>query len=167
MADDVCKEKVFKSIFYNYAEGMRNFLYYQSGNLAQAEDLVQEAFAKLWENCKKVPHEKAKSYLYTILRNKFLNEKAHEKVILKFEQRGHSERDGLTPEYLLEMEEFRNQLMQAIGNLPEKQRQVFLMSRMDKKKYAEIAEALGISVKAVEKRMHKALAALKKVHKKV
>ena len=41
--------------------------------------------------------------------------------------------------------------------MPENQRTVFLMSRVDNLKYAEIAEMTGISVKAVEKRMHKAL----------
>ena len=41
--------------------------------------------------------------------------------------------------------------------MPEKQRVVFLMSRIDNLKYAEIADQLGLSVKAVEKRMKKAL----------
>ena len=39
----------------------------------------------------------------------------------------------------------------------EKQKEVFLLSRIEKMKYREIAEMLGISVKAVEKRMHLAL----------
>ena len=40
---------------------------------------------------------------------------------------------------------------------------MFLMSRIDKMKYKEIAEALGLSVKAIEKRMHLALKTLRKI----
>ena len=53
--------------------------------------------------------------------------------------------------------EFKLRLEQAISELPETQREVFLMNRIDKLTYAEIAERLGVSVKAIEKRMGKAL----------
>jgi RNA polymerase sigma-70 factor (ECF subfamily) len=53
-------------------------------------------------------------------------------------------------------------LKKAISDLPIKQREVFLLSRMEKKKYKEIAEITGISIKAVEKRMSLALMALRK-----
>jgi len=53
-------------------------------------------------------------------------------------------------------------LLTAIQNLNETQRVAFLMHRIDKKKYAEIAEELNISVKAVEKRIHLALLQLRK-----
>ena len=49
----------------------------------------------------------------------------------------------------------------AIAELPETQREVFLMNRIDKMTYGEIAEALGLSVKAIEKRIGKALRELR------
>lgn len=167
MTKNVCQEKIFKSIFVAQAEHLRNFMYYKTGNLQQAEDLMQDAFGKLWENCAKVVLEKAKSYLFTVANNLFLNQVEHQKVVLKFEKRQHSERSNLTPQFLLEEEEFRKRLEDAINALPEGQRIVFLMNRIDKKKYREIAEELEISVKAVEKRMHKALVALRSISKKV
>ncbi|MBX2818016.1 MAG: sigma-70 family RNA polymerase sigma factor, partial [Saprospiraceae bacterium] len=72
-----------------------------------------------------------------------------------------------SPEFLLEEKEFKRLLEDAISALPEGQRAVFLLNRIDKKTYREIAEDLSISAKAVEKRMHKALASLRKIHKKV
>ena len=48
-------------------------------------------------------------------------------------------------------------LKKSIAELPEKQREVFLLSRIEKKKYSEISEMLDISVKAGEKRMSQAL----------
>ncbi|MCR9289996.1 MAG: sigma-70 family RNA polymerase sigma factor [Bacteroidetes bacterium] len=167
MSKNICQEEIFKSVFVEQAKGLRNFLYYKTGNLQQAEDLVQDAFAKLWENCAKVIFDKARSFLFTVANNLFLNQVEHKKIVLKFENRGHSQRSDLTPQFLMEEEEFRKRLEEGISNLPEGQRVVFLMNRIDKKKYREIAEELNISVKAVEKRMHKALVALRKISKKV
>ncbi|MEM9847279.1 MAG: sigma-70 family RNA polymerase sigma factor [Bacteroidota bacterium] len=167
MPEGVCEEQVFKSIFLEHAKSLRNFLYYKSGQLKQAEDWVQDAFYKLWKNCAKVQPEKAKSYLFTVANNLFLNEVAHQKVVLQFEQRGHSQRTDESPEFILEQQEFQAQLEQAISDLPEGQRIVFLMNRIEKKTYKEIAEILAISLKAVEKRMHKALVSLRKIHRKV
>ena len=167
MSDNICQEKVFQSIFVEQAERLHNFMYYKTGNLQQAEDLMQDAFGKLWENCAKIIAAKAKSFLFTVANNLFLNQAAHRKVVLKFENRGHSQQSNLTPQFLLEEAEFKKRLENAISALPEGQRVVFLMNRIDKKKYREIAEELTISVKAVEKRMHKALAALRKISKKV
>lgn len=167
MSKNVCNEEIFKSIFMDLSDNIRNFIYYKCGNVAQAEDLVQEAFSKLWQNCEKVSLSKAKSYLYTISNNMFLNEVAHRKIVLKFEQRHHTIQDKETPEFLLEKEEFRQRIEQAISSLPENQRLVFLLNRFDKKTYKEIAEDLNLSVKAVEKRMHNALKVLRKVHSKV
>ncbi len=167
MADSVCEEKVFHSIFVAQAESLRNFMYYKTGNLQQAEDLMQDAFAKLWENCVKVSLEKAKSFLFTVANNRFLNQVQHKKVVLKFEQHSHTQQTNENPQFLLEEEEFKQRLMAAIAELPEKQREVFLLNRIEKMKYREISELLNISVKAVEKRMHNALKALRKISKKV
>jgi len=167
MVDNICEEDVFKKVFYDFAEQVRNFLYYKSGNLALSEDLTQDSFSKLWENCAQVQLEKVKSYLFTVANNLFINDINHQKVVLKFEQNTNLSHDNQSPEFLMEEVEFRQRLEEAIDALPEDQRVVFLMNRIDKKKYREIAENLEISIKAVEKRMHKALQVLRKIHKKV
>lgn len=167
MSKSVCQEEVYKSVFESHAEHLINFMYYKSGNRQQSEDLMQDAYGKLWEQCSKVSIEKAKSFLFTVANNLFLNQVKHHKVVLKFEQRGHSDRNDESPEFLLEEAEFKLKLEAAIAALPEGQREVFLMNRIDKLKYKEIAEKLGVSVKAIEKRMHKALAALRKTSIKV
>ena len=78
--NNICQEETFKSIFLEQAERVRNFIYYKSGKLHVAEDIVQEAFGKLWENCAKVVFGKAKSYLFTVANNLFLNQVAHQKA---------------------------------------------------------------------------------------
>ena len=165
--DSICQEQVFKAVFYDHAKSLRDFLYYRSGNLEQAEDLMQDAFSKLWEYCAKVSIDKARSFLFTTANNLFLNQVSRKKVALKFEQAIMPQNDHQDPEFLLQSKEFKKQLEDAINDLPEDQRQIFLMNRMDKLKYREIAEMLSISVKTVEKKMHLALTALRKIHKKV
>ena len=60
--ESVCEENTFKMIFDNHSEVIRNFIYYKCGDMAQAEDITQDAFIKLWKNCKKVLIHKAKSF---------------------------------------------------------------------------------------------------------
>ena len=62
----------------------------------------------------------------------------------------------------MEFQELKRNYELCLDTLPEKQRVVFLMSRIDKMKYHEIASVVGISNKAVEKRMSKALQFFKK-----
>lgn len=163
--DHICADKTFREIFFRLGDRIRNFLYYKTGDLSQAEDLTQEAFSRLWENCRKVAPDKAKSYLFTIARNLFLNQVAHRKVVLKYrEQQAEIDRNDEDPASLLEQDEFRQRLEEAIQSLPEGQRVAFLLNRLDGLTYPEIAALLGISVKAVEKRIHKALVALRKIH---
>ena len=65
------------------------------------------------------------------------------------------------PEIQIEYQELKSKYEKALASLPEKQRTVFLMSRVENLKYKEIAERLDLSQKAVEKRMSQALAFLK------
>ncbi len=165
--ESICEESVFNRCFSLNAEGLRNYLYYQCGDMQQAEDLMQDAFIKLWNNCKKVLVEKAKSFLFTVAKNAFYNQVAHKKVVLAYEKAPHRTADHETPEYKIEEEEFMEKLQTAIDALPEGQREVFLLNRIDKKTYKEIAEMLGVSQKAVEKRMHKALVKMRKTIKNI
>lgn len=159
----LCKETIFSDFFKKHAKLLRNHLLYKFGNQEQAEDLTQEAFIKLWQNCVDVPIEKAKSYIYTIATNASLNVIAHQKVKLNYKNNNaHADRSHESPEFLLEEQQFKDKLLNAIGNLNETQRVAFLMHRIDGKKYAEISEELNISVKAVEKRIHLALVELRK-----
>ncbi len=160
-AASVCDENTFSTIYNNVAQSVWKFIFYKCGDQAQADDLVQEAFIKLWNNCAKVPPQKAKSFLYTVANNAFLNEVAHKKVVLKHKQLIFQKVNNESPEFLMEEKQYHKKLQKAIANLTEAQRTAFLMNRIDGKKYSEIAEILNISVKAVEKRMSLALKSLR------
>jgi len=159
----ICEELTFAAFFRSNAKALRNYLYYKFGNEEQAEDVTQEAFIKLWENCANVPPEKAKSFLYTVANNTTLNHIAHQKVVLEYAKKAPGRHtDNEAPDYIMEEEQFKVKLQKAIDKLSEAQRTAFLLNRIDGKKYHEIADMLGISVKAVEKRIHGALLELRK-----
>ena len=159
---DICQETTFSGVYQDFNKEIWRFIYYKCGSEAQADDLVQDAFIKLWQNCGKVPIEKARSFLYTIINNAFLNEVAHKKVVLNY-AKSHPDRiNSESPQYVLEEKEFQIKIQNALANLGEAQRTAFLLNRIEGKKYVEIAELLNISVKAVEKRMSQALASLRK-----
>ena len=72
--EGICNELIFSTFFKSNAKLLRNYLFYKFGNEEQANDIAQEAFIKLWEKCSDVPHEKAKSFLYTVANNATLNQ---------------------------------------------------------------------------------------------
>lgn len=158
----VCEEMVFAHFFKSNVKSLRNYLFYKFGNEEQANDVSQEAFIKLWENCSEVPLEKAKSFVYKIANNTTLNQIAHQKVVMNFaKNESPLHHTNENPEHLLEQDEFKTKLEKAIQNLTEGQRTAFLLNRIEGKKYSEIADILEISVKAVEKRIHGALVSLR------
>jgi RNA polymerase sigma factor (sigma-70 family) len=164
----LCSDAIYSSVFESYFKLLRNFLIYRYRNQEFADDIAQNAFVILWENCKSLKTEQAKSFLYTTAIRLSLNQIKHNKVVSNFEivSKPNSINQE-SPEFLLEEIELKVLLENAINNLPEKQRTVFLMNRFENQSYSEIASILDLSVKAVEKRMHLALVSLRKIVRNV
>ena len=159
--DNICEEQLFSSIFKKHSKDLHNFLYYKYGELLNPKDKVQEAFIKLWENCRKISPDKAKSFLFTTANNLMLNEAAHQKVVLKHQQIKPKSYTNENPEFLMQETEYMQKLQAALSNLTEAQREAFMMNRVEGKRFKEIAEILDISTKAVEKRIYGALEKLR------
>ena len=158
----LCEENHFRDFYLKHVQSATNFAYYKCGDDEAALDLVQDAFTKIWENCSKIDFSKVKTYLFTSINNLFLNNIKHQKVVLRYAKDAPNlDTNNQSPEYLLEEEEFKQKLTKAIASLSEAQREVFLLNRIDGKKYREIAELLDISQKTVEKRMSGALQLLR------
>ncbi|MBW1295313.1 RNA polymerase sigma factor [Aquimarina litoralis] len=158
----VCDEKVYDELYRQHAEKICYYIYYKYGDMEKAQDIVQDSFAKLWVNCSKIIFGAAKSFLYKIANNASINDAIHQKTVLKYKSTPQKTYTNESPEFQMEEKEFMDKLNHAISDLKEGQREVFLLNRIEKKTYKEIAELLGISVKAVEKRMHLALVTLRK-----
>ena len=149
--------KEYKAVFDSLFVSIRNFIYFKCSDEKLAEDLAQDTFVKLWENKHKIDKKTVKSYLYTIANNLTINYLKRQQLKYKFVNQSERRVDTSNPEYILQMKDYQKELNEVIAGIPEGSREVFLMNRLEDLKYKEIAERLGISVKAVEKRMSKAL----------
>jgi RNA polymerase sigma-70 factor (ECF subfamily) len=151
----------FKQMFDEHYEFIRNYLFYLSGDINVAEDIVQDVFLKVWEKRSTIKDETLKPLLYKIARNLYYNAHKRRVLDLRFVNSSIRQSENESPEYLLEMKEFDAKLQKAISNLPEHCRTIFLMSRIDEMKYHEIADSFNVSIKAVEKQISKALGLLR------
>jgi len=129
----------------------------------RAEEIVQDVLLELWRRREQLSGEgSAHAYLIRSTRNRSLNAIRHEKI--KKREAPYLAGSDITPALAfaeLEGEEIGVALNKAIGALPERCREVFQMSRVEGLKYAEIATALGVSVKTVEAHMGRALRLLR------
>lgn len=149
----------FQTLFYTYYKKLLDFSLYRTKDLETSKDLVQDVFTNVWNTREKLDPEKSiKSYLYKILTNQIINISKHSssKTIPLNDSIGYSSNfDNSANENEID-------LFNAIEELPPKLKTVFMLSRIEGFKYSEIAEICEISVKAVEKRMTKALKLLRK-----
>lgn len=159
---NICDSTLFANIYNKYAKSLNDFLYYKYGDRLNPGDKAQDAFAKLWENCKKISADKAKSYLFTVANNLMLNEAKHQKVVLKYQSESPKGYTNENPEFLLEKEEYFKKYQVALSNLTEDQRVAFMLNKVEGKKHQEIAELLGVTQKVVEYRIYGAFDQLKK-----
>ncbi len=126
----------------------------------QAKEIVHEAFINLWEKRDTIDASKpVKAYLYTSVYNRSLNYIRDHKKFTKLDLNVVEEQQGA--EEFNDHDNLEKKIQEAIDKLPEKCREVFMMSRFDELKYSEIAEKLNISVKTVEAQMSKALKVLR------
>ncbi|QSW89389.1 MULTISPECIES: RNA polymerase sigma-70 factor [Flavobacterium] len=163
-------ETAYAFFYDKYFRRIQSFSFQFIYDQDEAENLAQEALLHLWQNRENIESINGiQAFLFTYAKSKCLNLIRHKKVKDKFKNDllNHKERE-LDIEILnsiqfdtLELTELERIIQQSISDLPPKTREIFIKKRFENKKNAEIAEELGISLKAVEAHMTKALKILK------
>lgn len=153
----ICDDQVFAGVFERMQPKVQRFLRSKGLDLAQSADLAQDAFIRLWNNCAAVTEDKALAYLFTVANNLIIDASRKVKTKIRYTSGLTIKTDTEDPEYLFRVKDFKIQLDDAIMTMTEGSREVFMMSRFSDMSYREIADTLGLSVKAVEKRMSLAL----------
>ncbi|MBI1181981.1 MAG: sigma-70 family RNA polymerase sigma factor [Alphaproteobacteria bacterium] len=134
-------------------------------NAAEAEDLVQEVFLRVARRGTVPAVEFAEPFLFRTAVNLLRDRHRRRRVRAGgLEQLAHQQLavEEVSPERVLIAKENLKVAMEALGQLREQTRDIFLLHRLEKMKHQEIAELYGISVSAVEKHIIKALAHLTK-----
>lgn len=130
-----------------------------------AEDLVSDVFCKFWKT--KAYENVTSSYRYYLFRS--VRNEAYNYLRLEFQELDDIETaetretaSSQRPDQVLQFEEVFRRVEDLVEALPPQCRKVFLLSRFEGKKYADIAAELGISIKTVEVHMVKALSMVRK-----
>jgi RNA polymerase sigma-70 factor, ECF subfamily len=125
-----------------------------------AEDIVSESLIRLWERMKKETIDPVSPYLFSILKNRSLDYLRHQ--VIRQDVHEHiaealnrelelrtTSLEASDPTYIFSVE-IRQIVENTLNLLPERTREIFLMSRFGNKPHKEIAELFNISVKGVD-----------------
>ena len=153
----------FNQIFRRYYTPLTRFCVRFVADGDQAAEIVQDLFVKLWTNRDKLAiNTSFESYMLRSVRNAaitYINkERAHAETN---EHIYVDESDANDPSEALQSNNLEASYRQVLATMPEKRREVFLASRYDGLKYAEIAEKMGLSQKTVEAHMSAAIKQLR------
>ena len=149
------KESLYKSLYEDYFAAFCLYAkrYVQSDAVSQ--DIVSEVFARLWFKGERfiLIREKALSFLKTSVKNSCIDFLRHDNVA-----RAYSEKHTFaapsyadSPEQIYSLNELYALLEEAVEALPEKYRVVYTENIVDEKPVCEVARALGVSVRSVER----------------
>ena len=152
-------ERAFKLVFDLYYRPLTLFAMKYVRDVEDAKEIVQEFFVRMWSKRDTLEIRfSLRIYLYRSIRNACLNfiasDKVEKKRMMGYQYPLVSNDNALEHMMAAEQEEL---LMRAIDNLPEKCRQIFVMSRMNRLSHQAIATQLNLSVKTVEAQISIAL----------
>lgn len=155
----------FDVLYKKYCKKLYKFGYSILKSEEETENLIQDVFLNLWENRHKVEKDSSiKSYVFTIAYNSAISvirKKARESEFVEY-LKSLQEINEAPVNVELEYNELTNKLDEIIKALPERQKEVYLLHKVENLKYNEIAERLNISVNTIENHMSRALKTIRK-----
>jgi len=162
----ISDKKAFRQLFSNFHDTLFRFVVYrvQDGDLA--EDITQETFLRVWRTRESIqPKKSFFSLIARISTNLCYDHFRHMEVRNRHEdslpEYGKSHFDD--PEAVNAASVLQEEIQRVVNNnLPDKCRNIFILSRIEGKSNPEIAELLDLSVRTVENQIYRALKVLKK-----
>jgi RNA polymerase sigma-70 factor (ECF subfamily) len=155
----------FEMMMKRYQQPIFGFILRQVGDRAKAEDLFQETFLRIYnriDSCKKP--DSLKPWAFAIASNICRNETRRQQVRrgeqVREQMNGHAGA-GPDPEGSAMAAETRRKIEHALQELPDAQREVFILYHYTRLSYDEIAEALEVPIGTVKSRMNAALTRLR------
>lgn len=164
-------QKALEHLFSIYYARLNDFAKNVVKDDVISQDIVQEVFVKVWENRSKIESLNLDAFFFRMVRNRCIDYIKHLRVVnkrmqdiqisSKYEELYRIDFIGNEPYVLIE-QELKTKIEKTIQSLPERCREVFIMSRMDGLKNKEIAERLDINIKNVERHLNRALQTFRK-----
>ena len=157
------KKRILDGFAASYME-LARYLTRRFGAQVETDDVLQDTYLRLQNVRVDTEIANARSYLFRAARNQATD---HIRARRAFERRFHlsddfeGPDDTPSPEVVTDYRQRLQILEKAVGNLPARQKQVFLMHKIDGLSHGQIAAELGITKSAVEKLVMRALAHLR------
>ena len=138
----------FKQRFLPYHRRLYRVAFLQLGNVQDAEDMVQEAYLKLWQRRNELPPDIANLEAYCVTLVKHLCYDKMRLVLPAEDERPPEElalAESTNLAYEVELKDEANHVMKLIGQLPEQQKQIMQMRDVEELPYEEIEKATGLT----------------------
>ena len=158
------RESAFQQLFEGYYRKLVVFANIYLGDMEASRDIVQDFYMYIYESRQSISiNTSLKSYLYSSVRNRCLNELRHEKVASKHRDQILSMPHETDPDMEEKMDaaELQEKIFRIVSELPDQCRRIYNMSRVDGKRNHEIAEELNLSIRTIETQISKALKVLR------
>lgn len=160
----------FEVLFKKYQPVLFRQVLFQTGDIDLSHDIVQETFIRIWNHRKSLkPHLSFLAYAFKIGRNILIDTIKHQNIrnrednILALLDLYKNE----NPEETFQLKMLQEQIIAIINNnLPNRCREIFILSRLENKTNKEIAELFHITTKTVENQITYALKILRNKLKK-
>jgi len=170
MPNEISPGASFEDLALPLFDSLYNFAHWLTHNREEAEDLVQETFAKALRGFRSFqPGTNFKAWIFRILRNTFLTSRTGLKATMTVPLEEDNENSAMlpvepeTPESIL-LERSNAQLLQdALEQLPVIFREVLLLCDVEEMSYQEISETIGIPIGTVMSRLARARRALREM----
>jgi RNA polymerase sigma-70 factor (ECF subfamily) len=151
----------YETLFLLYYDKLLHIAKGYIGTLEDSEGIVQNVFLKVWDKRNDFDHVKSiNNYLYTITKNACLDLLKHNKIKSSFSENYISINEAFIRDEIastLIESELEKRIFSAIELLPEKRKIVFIKSRIEGIRHAEIAESLNISQRTVDNHISNSL----------
>jgi RNA polymerase sigma-70 factor (ECF subfamily) len=157
--DDVANHEDWKSCFAEAAPGLVLFARQFVRSVADAEDIVQEAFVKFWRKQHPIGN---RALLFATVRSTALDLLRRDSRRARREADAVADSDQTVAPHFDTASDSQHELAAAVDRLPAEQREVLVMKIWNELTFADIGSVLGISQNTAASRYRYALAALKK-----
>lgn len=156
-------EQAFDCLYKHFSPRVFSFALSLSKDRAEAEETVQEVFLKIWDKRYELsPSGSFESYLFTMSRNRILNnirKMDYHRIFLEYKQ--YNSELNPAPDQELDCKELEDVYKKAIEKLSPRKKEIFVLNQTHDLSYPEIAQKLGISIKAVRNQMDAASTEIK------
>jgi len=157
-------QAAFAELFNRYKKKLYYFALSYLNDNAEAEEVVQSIFVRLWENrstlnetmsIKNFIYKSTVNACYNFLKKKAIRNRYLENELIAFDENENRSYDEIF------YKDLKRQIDSIISSLPPQQQQIFQLSRFEGLSHADIASKLNLSIRTVENQTYRALKVIK------